>query len=88
MEQSNTARLERGQTFEGWAFTFCKAGFLALIFQRYAILALSVLAAGFYIAAYLHGVREWRCWVKPPWVIVFFLAVAAWQVYALFIHAR
>lgn len=72
--------------FEGWAFTFCKAAFLALIFQKYAILALSILAAGFYIVAYGHGVREWRCWVKPPWVVIVFAAIASWQFYVLFLR--
>ena len=86
MQNSEAGRLERGKTIEGWAFTFCKAGFLALLFGRYAILALSVLAAGLYTVAAFYGVREWRCWVKPPWVVVFFVLVAASQVYLLFLR--
>lgn len=86
MQNFDAQRLERGKTMEGWAFTFCKAGFLALLFGKYAVLALSVLAAGFYIAAAAHGVREWRCWVKPPWVVIFFVVVALSQVYLLFLR--
>ena len=33
-----------GRKYEGWAFTFCKAAFLALLFQRYTLLATSGLA--------------------------------------------
>lgn len=86
MQNYDANRLERGKTMEGWAFTFCKAGFLALLFGKYAVLVLSTLAAGFYVAAAMHGVREWRCWVKPPWVVVFFVVVALSQVYLLFLR--
>ncbi len=70
-------RLERGRDLEGYAFTFCKAAFLALIFQRYTLLATSTAAAALYVAAARDGVKDWRCFVKPPWVVVFFVAVAA-----------
>lgn len=78
--------MNRSKDVEGWAFTFCKAAFLALLCGKYAVLVLSVAAAALYIAAYAMGQREWRCWVKPPWVVVFFLAVAAVQAYLLFWH--
>ena len=86
MQNFDAERLERGKTLEGWAFTFCKAGFLALLFGKYATLVLALLAAVLYVAAAAHGVREWRCWVKPPWVVVFFVVVAAGQVYWLFLR--
>lgn len=76
-------RLKRGKTYEGWAFTFCKAAFLVLIFRHFSLLALSGLAAGFYVVAQLHGIHEWRCWAKPPWVTIFWAAVFAWQTWAL-----
>jgi len=38
-----------------------------------------------YIAAYAAGVRSWRCWAKPPWVVIFFAIVAAAQAYLLFV---
>jgi hypothetical protein len=31
-------RFERGYELEGYAFTFCKAAFLALVLQRYTLL--------------------------------------------------
>lgn len=76
----------RGKEIEGYAFTFCKAAFLALLFGKYAVLVLSVAAVVLYVWAAALGVREWRCWVKPPWVVVFFAVVAIVQFYVLFIR--
>jgi hypothetical protein len=70
-------RLERGRELEGYAFTFCKAAFLALVLRRYTLLGTSFAASVLYILAARDGVREWRCFVKPPWVVVFFCIVAA-----------
>lgn len=78
----------RGERIEGWAFTFCKAAFLALIFERYTLLATAALAFGLYLAAAAYGVREWRCWVKPPWVTIAMGIIASWQIYALFLARR
>ena len=74
-------RQQQGQQFEGYGFTFCKAAFLVLIFQRHSLLALSGLAALFYVLAALKGNTRWRCWAKPPWVTIFWAGVFAWQVY-------
>lgn len=81
-------RKERGKKYEGWAFTFCKAAFLALIFQRYALLALSGLAAIFYAAASLNGIKkeQIRCWAKPPWVTIFWIVICGWQIWLLLHH--
>ena len=79
-------RQNQGRRYEGWAFTFCKAAFLVLLFGRYALLALSGLATVFYVLAALKGVTEWRCWVRPPWVTLFWAIVFAWQVWALLTH--
>lgn len=76
-------RQQQGKKYEGLAFTFCKAAFLVLIFERYSLLALSGLAAVFYLLASGKGVKQWRCWAKPPWVTVFWIAIFAWQVWAL-----
>jgi len=73
-------RLEQGRELEGYAFTFCKAAFLALLFQRYTLLTTSAAAATLYVAAARKGVRDWRCFVKPPWVVVFFAIVAVAEV--------
>jgi hypothetical protein len=32
-----------------------------------------------------YGVREWRCWVKPPWVVLFFGVVAVVEAFRLLI---
>ena len=73
-----------GRKYEGWAFTFCKAAFLALLFQRYTLLATSGLATLFYVLAARQGVREWRCFARPPWVTLFWAAVFVGQCYQLF----
>ena len=72
---------DNGRRYEGWAFTFCKTAFLVLIFQQWSLLALSGLAALFYIVAALHGVTTWRCWAKPPWVTLFWLGVFGVEVW-------
>jgi hypothetical protein len=76
-------RQQQGKRYEGWAFTFCKAAFLVLLFGKYSLLALSSLAALFYVLASLKGVREWRCWAKPPYVTVFWAAVFAYELWRL-----
>jgi hypothetical protein len=77
------ARLERGKELEGYAFTFCKAAFLALLLQRYTLLVCSLAASGLYVAAARHGVRDWRCFVKPPWVVAAFGVIAAGEAWRL-----
>lgn len=72
-------RQQQGRALEGYGFTFCKAAFLVLIFGRYSLLALSGLATVFYLAAMASGVREWRCWAKPPWVVIFWAIVFTGQ---------
>jgi hypothetical protein len=79
----NSTKPNAGAEIEGYAFTVCKAAFLALLFGKYAVLVLSVGAVALYLWAYAAGVREWRCWLKPPWVVVAFAAVAAIQAYFL-----
>ena len=76
-------RRQQGQRYEGYAFTFCKAAFLVLIFGRYSLLALSGLATVFYLLAAWKGVTAWRCWAKPPWVTLFWGAVFCWQIWAI-----
>jgi hypothetical protein len=77
-------RLERGKEIEGYAFTFCKAAFLALLLRRYTLLGTASAAATLYVVAYAYGVREWRCWIKPPWVVIAFGVVAAAEGWRLF----
>ena len=82
----DSARAQRGAEIEGYAFTFCKAAFLALLCGKYAVLVLSSAAVVLYLAAYAMGVRQWRCWAKPPWVVIFYAGIAALQAYLLFWH--
>jgi hypothetical protein len=78
-----------GRTYEGWAFTFCKAAFLALLFNKYTLLVTAGLSTVFYVLASLQGVREWRCFAKPPWVTLFWGAVFVGQCWKLFFaHGR
>jgi hypothetical protein len=83
---SDETRAAKGRDYEGYAFTFCKAAFLALLFSRYTLLITATLSVIFYVLAYLYGVREWGCFAKPPWVIVFWLLVAIAQISLLFFH--
>jgi hypothetical protein len=76
----------QGRMFEGWAFTFCKAGFLVLLFGRFSLLALSGLATMFYLLAAWRGVQEYRCWAKPPWVTLFWAVVFIGDFYFLFLR--
>jgi hypothetical protein len=78
-------RDRQGRMFEGWAFTFCKAAFLVLLFQRYSLMVLSGLATLFYILAAWRGVKEYRCWAKPPWVTIFWAVVF---VGSLYVHLK
>jgi len=70
-------RAERGRELEGLAFTFCKAAFLALLLRRYTLFGTASAAVVLYLAAARCGVREWRCFVKPPWVVAILALVAA-----------
>ena len=79
-------RDKKGKQYEGFAFTFCKAAFLVLLFGKYSLLALSGLATLFYLMAIAKGVKEWRCWAKPPYVVLFWAAVFVWQVWLLTQH--
>jgi hypothetical protein len=85
-QQRDERREARGRDIEGYAFTFCKAAFLALVFSKYTLLVTACAAAFLYVVAYGYGVREWRCFVKPPWVVIFFAVVALAQAYFLFMH--
>jgi len=85
-EAELSAREARGKEIEGYAFTFCKAAFLALLFSKYTLLVTAVAAVVLYLVAACYGVKEWRCFVKPPWVVIFFAIVAAAQVYFIFFH--
>ncbi len=79
-------RIQQGKRYEGYAFMFCKAAFLVLLFRAYSLVALSGLAAIFYLLAGAKGVKEWHCWAKPPYVTVFWCAVFCWESWRLWGH--
>ena len=81
-------RQQQGQKYEGYAFTFCKAAFLVLIFQKYALLVLSGLATVYYLLASWKGVTTWRCWAKPPYVTIFWAGICVWQIILLVQHYK
>jgi hypothetical protein len=81
-----SARQARGQELEGYAFTFCKAALIALVFQKFTPIATSGIAVVLYVAAMLYGVKEWRCFVKPPWVVVGLGLMCVMQSYVMFVH--
>ena len=79
---------DHGRTLEGWAFTFCKAAFLCLVFTpKFALLGCAFCATVLYIAAALQGVKSWRCWAKPPWVTIFWALVTAEEIWRLYFRA-
>jgi hypothetical protein len=49
------------------------------------LLVTAAAAAILYSVAYAYGVREWRCFVKPPWVVIVFGIVAAFEGWRLFL---
>ena len=86
MRSAEEVRAERGRDIEGYAFTFCKVATVALLCSKYTLLISAVAAVILYVRAYAYGVREWRCFVKPPFVVIFFVIVAVAQAYLLFWH--
>ena len=72
-----------GQRLEKVAFTYCKIATVALIAGRYTLPVAAGLAAVLYVAAYVKGKKDTRCWGKYPLAIAAFwvLVVAAWAVW-------
>ena len=65
----------RGEIFEGIAFQFCKVATVALLAGRFVLPVSSALCAGFFVAAYLSGKRDTRCWFKHPLLAAGFFAL-------------
>jgi hypothetical protein len=76
-------RQNQGRIYEGWAFTFCKAALLALIFERYTLLVVSGLSTLFYILASAKGITDFKCWAKPPWVTIFWAVIFIEQCFVM-----
>ncbi len=86
--QNETARpaKPRGETYEGLAFTFCKAAVIILLTQRFALAVAAGAAAVFYLLAYRHGQRTTRCVGQAPLAIAGFWSVVS--VISLYVTLR
>ncbi|MCC7494172.1 MAG: hypothetical protein IT204_17565 [Fimbriimonadaceae bacterium] len=71
----------RGRTYEGLAFTFCKAATVCLLCGRYALPVAAGAAAVLYVVAWRHGQRTTRCFARHPLAIAAFwlTVVLAWS---------
>lgn len=86
--QSNPKGTSIGDKFEGIAFTFCKAAFIVLLTQRFALPITSGLAGVFYVLAYVNGKTETRCWaMNPPLIAGFWFIVCIISTY-LTVHPQ
>lgn len=66
--------------FEKLAFQFCKIATFALLLGRFTLPVAASLAAVLFIAAYFHGKRTSRCFVRYPLLIagLWVFVVAGW----------
>ena len=71
-ECSASSEKTKGEKYEGFAFTFCKAAAIILLTQKFALPVASGLAAIFYVLAMLNGKTDTRCWAMSAPVIAGF----------------
>lgn len=72
----------QGEKLESLAFQFCKVATVALICQRFTLPIAGLLASGLFVAAYMKGKKETRCFLGPPLMVAsFWIAVTAVWVY-------
>lgn len=67
----------KGETYEGLAFTFCKAATIVLLTQKFALPVASGAAALFFVLAHRHGKKDTRCIVRVPLLIAGFWSIVA-----------
>ena len=80
--QPSPKEISIGDKFEGIAFTFCKAAFIVLLTQRFALPITSGLAGTFYILAFINGKTDTRCWaMNPPLIAGFWFIVCIISTY-------
>jgi hypothetical protein len=73
----------QGEKLEGVAFTFCKVATVALLAQRFTLPIAAGLSSIFYVAAYLKGKHDTKCWLRAPLFIAWFwICVTAVWVFA------
>jgi len=74
-----------GEKYEGIAFAFCKVATVALLAQRFTLPIAAGLSAIFYVAAYMKGKHDTKCWLRITLLIAGFWAlVAAASLYSIF----
>lgn len=68
----------QGTKFEGIAFSFCKAATVALVFQKFALPAVALLSAVFFLLAVFYGKKDTKCVLRYPlFIAVFWIVIAA-----------
>jgi len=67
----------RGEVYEGIAFQFCKIATVSLIAGRYVLPVAAGFCSAFYIAAYLKGKKDTRCYLRYPLLISGFWGIVA-----------
>jgi hypothetical protein len=79
--EENHSEQSAAERYDRLAFTLCKAAFLMLLLQRFALPVTSLACAIAYLLAAYHGQKTTRCWARYPlliaglWLIV---SAAAW----------
>lgn len=78
-------QMSPGDKYEGIAFTFCKAAFIILLTQKFALPVASGLAGIFYIMAFVSGKTTTRCWATyPPAIAGFWFVVCIVSTFLIF----
>ncbi len=60
----------KGETFEGIAFQFCKIATVSLIAGRFTLPVASGLCALFYLLTLANGKNDTRCFLRKPWILI------------------
>ncbi len=81
-----TSEIKTGARLESLAFTFCKIATFALIAQRFTLPIAALLAAVFYVLAFVFGKRDTRCWLQWPLLIagVWLCVLIGWIYFEFF----
>jgi len=69
LEPGTGIQMTQGEKYESIAFTFCKVATVALLAQKFTLPVAAGLSAIFYLAAYVKGKHDTRCWLRWPLLI-------------------
>lgn len=56
----------QGEIFEGFAFQFCKVATVCLLCGKFALPISAGICSIFFLAAFLKGKRDTRCFLRDP----------------------